>query len=155
MAFELIVACEKPIPSDLRERWPELLAKHGIQCEIHPDFTPESWNGGFLPFKIDEMPSHFIGEEIASPAMSGFEVDFDESSASFRSAMGRTTTEFSLLCLCAAELTQITNGEYHDPQSGHSFAASDCMEAALAEIRATLDFDGAADRIQHPFHRWN
>lgn len=154
MSFDLFVACKKPIPRDLRVRWPQLLSKHGICCEIHPDFMPESWSGGFLPFKVDEMPSQLLGTELRPPAISGFEISFHESGASFRSAMGRTTTEFALLCLCAAELARETDGEYHDPQSGKAAGAADCTEAALAEIRATLDFEGAANRTQHPFEGW-
>jgi hypothetical protein len=155
MAFELIVSCKQPVPEDLRERWPRLLKRHEIDCEIDPSFSPANWQGGFLPFKVISIPRKLIDADLESPAISGFEVDFDANRAFLRSAMGRTCTEFALLCLCAAELAIATDGQYHDPQSGQSYSGDGAREAALAEIEATLNFDGAADRIQHPFDGWH
>jgi len=154
MAFELIVRCPQPIPDDLYDRWPKLLSAHGIDCQIHPDFSALTWGGGFLPFKIAKIPKGLIDAELKSPAISGFEVDFEGNQAFFRSAMGRTTTEFALLCLCAAELAIETDGEYFDPQTGEVFRGDEARRAASTEITATLDFDGAADRVQYPFEGW-
>lgn len=154
MAFELIVECSNPVPQDLRHQWPISLAKYGIQCEIHPDFSPHNWGGGFLPFKIDKMPSDLIDAELAPPAISGFEVDFDDKTVFFRSPMGRTCTEFALLCLCAVELASMTSGEYHDPQSGLSYRGDEAVNAALDEIKETLAYPGTADRVQYPFKGW-
>lgn len=154
MAFELSLYCDENVPSDLRQRWPEMLSAHGIECEIHPEFSPEEWGGGFLPFKVISMPAELIDGALMSPAISGFEVDFDGKYVHFRSAMGRTATEFALLCLCAAELAAATNGEYHDPQSGESYHGNAARQAALSEIKATLDFEGAATRTQYPFEGW-
>jgi len=156
MAFELIVACCDRVPVDLRERWPASLTKHDIQGEIHPGFTtPDDWGGGFLPFRIDAIPHNLIDAAPLAPAITGFEVDFHETSAHFRSAMGRTCSEFALLCLCAAELAMMTSGEIHDPQTGESYAAGDARQAALNEIRDTLAYPGAADRKQYPFESWS
>lgn len=154
MAFELIVACGVRAPADLRNQWPASLVKHGIQCEIHPEFSPDNWGGGFLPFKVDAIPHDLIDTDLVSPAISGFEVDVNEHTVFFRSAMGRTCTEFALLCLCAAELAIMTGGEWHDPQSGTAHAASNALQAALDEINATLAHPGTADRAQHPFEGW-
>ena len=155
MAFELIVACNNPLPADLRDQWPASLTKHGIECEIHPEFSPDNWGGGFLPFKVDAMPRDLIDTDLLSPAISGFEIDFNDNTAFFRSAMGRTTSEFALLCLCAAELVTLTAGEWNDPQSGASHSADSALRAALAEINATLAHPGTADRSQHPFEGWH
>lgn len=155
MAFELIIACGERIPPDLRDQWSASLTKHGIQCEIHPGFSPNSWGGGFLPFKVDVLPHDLIDAVLLSPAISGFEVDFDENTVLFRSAMGRTCTEFALLCLCAAELAIMTSGEWHDPQSGNSHTSDKALQAALDEIKATLAYSGAAERTQYPFEGWH
>lgn len=155
MAFELIIACGERVPSDLRERWPASLVKYGIQCEIHPEFSPNDWGGGFLPFKVNAIPHDLIDTELRAAAISGFEVDFNDNTVFFRSAMGRTSTEFALLCLCAAELAIMTSGEWHDPQSGESHIAEESLQAALEEIKATLAYPGAADRIQYPFEDWH
>lgn len=155
MAFELIIACSDGVPFNLRDQWSASLKKHGIQCEIHPEFSPDNWGGGFLPFKIDVMPRDLIDAELISPAISGFEVDFNENTVFFRSAMGRTCTEFALLCLCAAELAIMTSGEWHDPQSGQSHTADKATQAALDEIKATLAHPVTAARTQHPFDRWH
>jgi hypothetical protein len=154
MAFELIVVCRDRVPVDLRDKWSASLAKHGIQCEIHPAFSPGNWGGGFLPFKVDVMPHDLIDADLLSPAISGFEVDFNEDTVFFRSAMGRTCTEFALLCLCAAEIAVMTSGEWHDPQTGVSRTAADSLQAARDEINATLAHRGSADRTQHPFEGW-
>lgn len=155
MAFELIVACSDGMPADLRDQWSASLTKHGIKCEIHPEFSSDNWGGGFLPFKVDEIPSDLIDADLRSPAISGFEIDFKGNTAFFRSAMGRTTTEFALLCLCAAELVIMTAGEWHDPQSGASHTADNALQAAFDEIKVTLAHPGAADRNQHSFEGWH
>lgn len=77
MAFELSVCCGQTVPGNLRELWPALLIPHGIDCEIYPDFSPEVWSGGFLPFKVISMPAELIDAALLSPAISGFEVDID------------------------------------------------------------------------------
>ncbi len=155
MAFELIIACRERVPPDLREQWSASLTKHGIHCEIRPDFSPERWGGGFLPFKVDAIPHDLIDDELLAPAISGFEVDFNENTVFFRSAMGRTCTEFALLCLCAAELAIMTSGEWHDSQSGESYTADKALQAAQDEIKATLACPGTAARIQYPFEGWH
>ncbi len=155
MSFELIVACRDPVPADLRDRWSASLTKHGIKCDIHPEFSPDNWGGGLLPFKVDSIPRDLIDADLLSPAISGFEIDFNENTAFFRSAMGRTTTEFALLCLCAAELVSMTSGEWHDPQSGACHTAATAVQAALDEIKATLAHPGTADRTQRRFEGWH
>jgi hypothetical protein len=154
MAFELTVAGTHSIPANLSELWPEALRRHGIICAIYPGFSPGTWKGGFLPFRVDAMPSTLIGIELKAPALSGFEVDFHGDSAFFRSAMGRTSTEFALLCLCAAELACMTDGVYRDPQSGKDHQGEDAGTAALAEIKGLLAYGGRGLLTQHPFSAW-
>src|SRR6185436_5066351 len=124
---------------------------HGIVCAVYPGFSPENWNGGFLPFRVDAIPSILLGTELKAPAPSGFEVDFDGALASRRSAMGRTSTEFALLCLCAAELACMTDGVYRDPQSGKDHHGDDARRAALAEIKGLLAYGDPRLLTQHPF----
>ena len=147
MAFELTVAGTHSIPPNLSELWPEALRPHGIACAIHPEFSPGTW-------KVDAMPSTLIGTELKAPALSGFEVNFRGDSAFFRSAMGRTSTEFALLCLCAAELACMTDGVYRDPQSGKDHQGEDARTAALAEIKGLLACGGRGLLTQHPFSAW-
>jgi len=154
MAFDLEVVCGDSIPSDLREQWPTELLKHGIECEIHPGFSAGDRPVGFLPFKVVAMPHELIDADLESPAMSGFEVGFKSKTATFRSASGRTCTEFALLCLCAAELAIITNGVYQDRYSGKSYTSDTVLEKAITEIKKTLQHPRAAIRVQHAFKKW-
>ncbi|MEQ8852665.1 hypothetical protein [Gimesia sp.] len=155
MAFELSVCCGQTVPDNLRELWPALLIPHGIDCEIYPDFSPEVWSGGFLPFKVISMPAELIDAALLSPAISGFEVDIEGQHIFFRSAMGRTATEFALLCLCAAELAIHTDGEYHDPQAGETYHGDAVRDAALSEIKDALEYEGIVSRTQYPFEGWD
>jgi hypothetical protein len=91
---------------------------------------------------------------LIAPAISGFEVEFDGHVAYFCSAMGRTSTEFALLCLCAAELACMTDGVYQDLQAGNAHRGEDARNAALAEIQGLLGFGGRGLLAQHPFTSW-
>lgn len=155
MAFELTVTGGQATPINLGQLWPESLRlHHGIDCTIYPTFSPTTWQGGLLPFRVDAMPSSLIGIELRGPSLSGFEVSFDGDSVNFRSAMGRTSTEFALLCLCAAELACMRDGLYRDPQSGQDYKGVDARLAALEEIRALLAHGGRGLLMQYPFVAW-
>lgn len=155
MAFELVVCSEAhEIPADLHMRWPRALIQHGIACEIHPDFSVETWNGGFLPFKVTSMPSELCDLEVQRAELSGFEVNFGETSGHFRSGAGRTTIEFALLCLAAAELAVMIDGEFIEAGGSFSVSASEARNKAREEITETLKYDGLAKRVSHPFEGW-
>jgi hypothetical protein len=68
--------------------------------------------------------------------------------------MGRTSTEFALLCLCAAELACFRDGLYCDPQSGRDHKGEDARLAAFDEIRNLLTHGGRGLITQHPFVAW-
>lgn len=154
MAFELTVTAGQATALNLAELWPESLRRYGIACTVHPSFSPKTWQGGLLPFRVDAMPTSLIGIELQAPATSGFEVYFDGDSVTFRSAMSRTSTEFALLCLCAAELACFVDGLYCDPQSGRDYKGEDARLAALEEIHALLAHGGRGLLMQHPLVAW-
>lgn len=156
MSFELITGSDQnEIPSDLHALWPIALSKHGILCEIHPHFRVESWNGGFLPFKVETMPSKYCDMNLSGSNLSGFEVSFSETSGYFRSAAGRPTIEFALMCLAAAELAVMIDGEFIEAGGSFHVSANEASEMAIKEITETLKYDGIAARISHPFEGWD
>lgn len=154
MAFELTISTPD-LPADLKSQWESALAPHGFDVEICPDFTPTNWGGGFLPFHVRAAPENLIGFPLPGDAVSGFEVDFMADMAHFRSASGRPTTEFALLCLSAATLAQLTGGFYCDPQSGGEHAAADAVPVALGEIESFLRTARDSEFVNHAFPGWN
>lgn len=154
MSFELSVHGKKPFPSDLKNQWEARLQNLGAMIEIHPSFAPGTWKGGFLPMKVSAMPDVLIGVALRPPALSGFEVSFSGSTSDFRSALGRTSTEFALLCLCAAELAYITEGLLFDGQAGASVGGDKALAYARDEVRKYLGTVGARELRQYPFTAW-
>ena len=55
--------------------------KGGFDVEIYPNFSPDSWGGGFLPFRVAAAPAEFVGLHLCAPAVSGFEIEFTPESA--------------------------------------------------------------------------
>ena len=154
MSFELTVAYDSQ-PDDLKAKWEEELKKLGIIVEICPDFDSSNWQGGFLPMKLVKLPEqyHFGLTEVIQ--VSGFEVDFTDVSAHFRTSMGRTIAELILQCTCAGTLAVITGGTYFDPQTGNSFEGSEAIARAHQEI---LDHEPYLDnysKTQHTFSDWS
>lgn len=87
--------------------------------------------------------------------ISGFEVGFGPESAHFRTAMGRTVAELILQCYGAACLAVITNGVYHDPQTGESFEGVSAIRRADQEIMAYQPYMDQYARTQHVFTQWS
>lgn len=143
------------LPADLKVQWESALAPHGFDVEICPDFVPSNWGGGFLPFRVRAAPEHLIGFALPSEGVSGFEIDFSTDTAHFRSANGRPTTEFALICLGAATLAQLAGGSYCDPQSGSDHAGDAAVAVALKEIESFLGTARDSELVNHPFPGWD
>jgi hypothetical protein len=154
MAFELSVQSPNAFPKDLKTKWEAWLAKLDVEVEIHPSFDPASWTGGFLPMKVSKISDSLIGTPLRPPALSGFEVYFNRNTANFRSAMGRTSTEFALLCLCAAGLANAVEGSLIDPQAGTSISASEALTHVQSEINQFVKSARSRDLRQYPFSEW-
>jgi hypothetical protein len=154
MAFELTVEYESPI-TELKPRLEAELLTQGISVEICPGFTPDKWRGGFLPMKLLNLPDHYLFGLGRLVQISGFEVSFTDSSAHFRSAMGRPIAELILLCHSAAALAVISNGVYHDPQTGEAIPANKAVARAKQEILAYVPYLDERARTQHPFTQWS
>jgi len=153
MAFELVVEMKTSVKS-LRPRWQEEINSHGFSVEILPSFDPDTWQGGFLPFKLVAIPDKYLFELSKMVQISGFEVSFASESAHFRSAMGRPLAELILQCYGAACLAVITNGIYHDLQTGESFEGELAITRADWEIMAYQPYIDQNARVQHEFSRW-
>jgi hypothetical protein len=154
MAFELSVKCADPVPPDLGALRERALRERGIILEVHPEFDPSDWEGGFLPMKVAAIPSSLIGTRLKPPSLSGFEVYFAVPEVSFRSAMGRTSTEFALMCICAGLLAFISRGTYFDPQSGIEADGRTAVDAAISAIRDYLKHAPKDEFRQYPWTKW-
>ena len=154
MGFDLTVSTPSR-PADLKTLWEREYAVLGFDIEIYPGFSPDSWTGGFLPFRVAAAPELCIGITLAEPALSGFEILFTTDSAHLWTGRGRTTTEFALQCLGAATLAQLCGGEYLDDQKGLQCSGPEAMDVAKKEIAAFLS---QARKVQalvsHPFPGW-
>ena len=152
MGFELGVEMKSGV-KDLRQRWQDEINSHGFSVELHPSFDVASWRGGFLPIKLTEMPDRYLFGLPRVIQASGFEIKFYPHSAFLRTAAGRTIAELVLQCYGAACLAVITNGVYHDMQTGESFTGQSAIQRADWEIMAyQLDQDA---RTQHAFNQWS
>jgi hypothetical protein len=154
MAFDLIVEIKISV-KNLRQRWQDEINSHGFSIEILPSFEPDNWQGGFLPIKLVAMPDKYLFGLPKVIQISGFEVSFGSESAHFRSAMGRPLAELILQCYGAASLAVITNGVYHDPQTGESLVCASAIERADCEIMAYEPYIDEHARAQHEFTKWS
>ena len=153
MSFELIVEMKSGV-KNLRERWQDEINSHGFGVEILPRFDPASWQGGFLPIKLTAMPEKYLFGLPKMTQLSGFEIRFGPQSAHLRTAMGRTLAELILQCYGAACLAVITNGVYHDPQTGESFEGVSAIQRADWEIMAYQPYIDQNAQAQHAFTMW-
>ncbi len=154
MAFELVVEMKTSV-KNLRQSWQEEINSHGFSVEILPSFDPETWRGGFLPLKLTSMPNKYLFGLPEVIQISGFEFSLGAESAHFRSAMGRPLAELILQCYGAASLAVITNGVYHDPQTGESFNGTSAINRANWEIMAYEPYIDHSARSQHLFTNWS
>jgi hypothetical protein len=154
MSFDLVVEMKKRVKG-LREQWQEEINTHGFSVEILPSFDPEIWQGGFLPIKLVSMPDKYLFGMPKAVQISGFEVSFSPESAHFRSAMRRPLAELILQCYGAASLAVITDGVYHDPQTGESFEGASAIERADWEVMAYEPYVDHHARAQHAFTNWS
>jgi len=153
MSFDLIVEASA-LPDDLKGKWESLYRREGFEVEISPGFEPGTWDGGFLPMRVAQAPAHLIGIELPSEAGSGFEVAFEQGSATFGFQLGGPTTEFAVLCVGAALLAELADGVCFNPQSGEQFQGQQAIEPAKQEIVAFLTEAGERERTHHPFPGW-
>lgn len=151
--FDLVVST--PIrPQRFKTTWESLFAAQGFEVEIYPQFSPDTWEGGFLPFRVVSAPVELIGLHMATPCVSGFEVDFTPESACLQTSMGRTTTEFALQCIGAATLAQMCGGQYIDNQNGLTCNSDDAQAVAIAEIKKYLSTASDKEKTGHEFPGW-
>ena len=153
MSFELAISTPNR-PADLRSAWEVAFRAQGLQVEIYPKFSPETWGGGFLPFRVIAAPGDLIGFTLKQPALAGFEISFSSGSAHLRTAAGRSTTEFALQCVGGATLAALCGGHYVDDQNGIVCEGRDALEAALSEIRAFVKSADERERVTHAFPGW-
>lgn len=153
MSFDLRVSMPRR-PDDLRLAWEREFTAFGFDVEIYPSFDPRTWTGGFLPFRVAKAPARLIGVELDEPVISGFEVGFEADFAHLRTAMGRTTTEFALLCFGAAILAKLSGGEYFDDQNGLVCNAVDALVAAEKEVTCYRRTASTDELTKHPFTGW-
>ena len=154
MGFDLTVSTPAR-PANLKELWEREFAAIGFEVEIYPGFSPDSWDGGFLPFRVVAAPEEYIGLKLSETALSGFEIDFSPDSAWIHTSMGRTTTEFALQCLGAALLAKLCGGEYFDGQNGLECAGVNALEAVKKEIAAYLPHARKHGGLtSYPFPGW-
>lgn len=154
MAFEIVVETRTSV-KNLRLRWQEEINAHGFSIEILPSFNRESWQDRFLPIKLLSMPAKYRFGLPDVVQISGFEVGFGPESAHFRSASGRPLAELVLQCYGAASLAVITDGVYHDPQTGESFEGAAAINRADWEILAYEPYIDHHARVQRAFTRWS
>lgn len=154
MAFELVIEMKTSV-TNLRQQWQEEINSHGFSVEILPSLDPDTWQGGFLPIKLVAMPDKYLFGLPKVVQISGFEVSFGPESAHFRSAMGRPVAELILQCYGAASLAVITDGVYHDLQTGESFEGPSAIKRADWEITAYEPYIDQHARAQHEFTKWS
>jgi hypothetical protein len=154
MSFDLIVERKSGV-MNLCERWQDEINSHGFSVEILPSFDPATWQGGFLPIKLIVIPDKYLFGLPKEIQISGFEVYFGSQSAHFRTASGRTIAELILQCYGAACLAVITNGVYHDPQTGESFEGEPTIQRADWEVIAYQPYMDQHARMQHVFTQWS
>jgi hypothetical protein len=155
MSFDLEVISPVGFPADLGQKICAQLVYRGVEVEIYPSFQSSTWEGGFLPMKVLAMPQEYIGCLVRAPALSGFEVDFADHTASFRSPASRTTTEFALLCLSAAAMAKITGGRFDVPGEGLPASRKDPFEEAIELLKSFVSESTESDFRQYPFERWD
>jgi len=153
MSFELVVEINSEV-KNLRKRWQDEINSHGFSIEIDPTFKEAEWEG-FLPIKVTSLPDKYLFGLPNVVQISGFEVDLTPDAAMIRTAMGRTLAELILQCYGAATLAVITDGLYHDPQTGESFEGAAAIERADWEIRQYVPYIDEHARVQHPFTDWS
>jgi len=153
MSFQLFVDYHK-LPDALSSRWETAFAQEGFQVEIFPGFEPRSWCGGLLPIRILQAPRELMGYTLPGEGIAGFDVSVDDTSAWFRSPMGRCTAEFALQCVGAATLARVTEGKVQDPQSGREATYAQAMELARDEIRRFLGSVHLGACHHQPFPGW-
>lgn len=154
MSFELVVEMKSGV-KNLRQRWQDEINSHDFSVEILPSFDPAIWRGGFLPIKLTALPDKYMFGLPKVIQIAGFEVDFGPESGHFRTAAGRTIAELILQCYGAACLAVITNGVYHDLQTGDSFEGASAIQRAdweIMEYQPYIDHDA---RAQHAFTQWS
>ena len=59
------------VPKNLRRKWEQEFAKHGIKVEVDPKFDLTTWNDPVV-FKVMEMPRRYAGLDITEPVEGGF-----------------------------------------------------------------------------------
>lgn len=69
--------------------------------------------------------------------------------------MRRTIAELILQCYGAACLAIITNGVYHDPQTGEGFEGASAIQRADWEIMEYQPYMNQHSRVQHGFTQWS
>ena len=92
MSYDLVVSMPSR-PDKLRQSLEREFFALGFDVEVYPGFDPQTWKGGFLPFRVTKAPCELIGIDFDVPVISGFEIEFETESAHLRTAYGRTTTE--------------------------------------------------------------
>jgi hypothetical protein len=153
MSFNLVVEMKIRV-NNLREHWQQEINSHGFSVEILPAFDPDTWQGGFLPIKLVAMPDKYLFRLPKVVQIAGFEVDFRTESAVLRTATGRTLADLILQCFGAASLAIITDGVYHDPQTGESFKGPSAIARADWEMKAYVPYIDQRARTQHEFTCW-
>lgn len=111
--------------------------------------------GGFLPIKLASFPDKYLFGLPKVVQISGFEVSFGPRSAHFRTAMGRPLAALIVQCFGAATLAVITNGAYHDLQTGESFEGASAIHRADWEIMAYEPYIDDLARAQQKFTKWS
>jgi hypothetical protein len=66
------------VPKNLRRKWEQEFAKHGIKVEVDPKFDLTTWNDPVV-FKVMEMPRRYAGLDITEPVEGGFGLNVGDS----------------------------------------------------------------------------
>ena len=142
------------LAAELKAAWERAFRGQGFEVEIYPTFSPETWGGGFLPFRVTAAPHALIGLGLTQPAISGFEISFRGEGAQLRTASGRSTTEFALQCIGGATLALLCEGQYIDDQNGIVCGGSEALGTAISETRAFVASADEQEKVSHPFPGW-
>ena len=153
MAFELSVALTKSLENE-KQNIENEFSKLGFKLELCPDFELKTWEGGFLPIKLIELPQQYLFNLSQIIQISGFELYYEDQHASLRTAMGRTIAELILQCYFAAIMTYLSEGTYIDPQTGNAFEGKDALKRAHEEIMEYEEFIDDSSKKQHTFTKW-
>lgn len=153
MSFDLYVTTDHR-PANLAAQWEHALAEQGLHVEICPGFSPTSWGGGYLPFRLQSAPTSLLGVELNVSVLAGFELHFYQGGVCLMTGSGRSTADMALQCLGAATLAELTGGTYEDPQSGAQHNARAARDVAVKEILRFTAAATPAELILRPFPGW-